>query len=174
MTITTVRRGGVVTFRGNPVTLLGEEVQPGTPAPGFTVIGADMAPHGPDENAGRVRLISSVPSLDTDVCDSQTRRFHEELAGLDGVSVWTVSVDLPMAQRRWCATSGLTGAQTFSDHRDLSFGLAYGVVVEELRMLARAVFVIGRDNQVTYAQYVPEVGEHPDYAAAVAAVRAAL
>ncbi|GAA2601613.1 thiol peroxidase [Actinomadura fulvescens] len=158
-------------FRGRPVTLLGDEVRAGDPAPDFTVLANDFTPVTLASSKGQVRIISAVPSLDTDVCDQQTRRFNEEAAR--DITVLTVSVDLPFAQRRWCGAAGLDSVLTLSDHRDLSFGLAYGVAVRELRLLARAVFVVDADDQVTYAEYVPEIGLHPGYEAALAAARAA-
>ncbi len=169
-----VERTGVTTFQGRPVTLLGNEVRAGQPAPEFTVLANDFSPVTLASSAGQVRILSVVPSLDTGVCDQQTRRFNEEAGRLDGVTVLTVSADLPFAQRRWCGAAGLDAVQTVSDHRDLSFGLGYGVVLAGFRLLARAVFVVDAADQVVYAQYVAEVGEHPDYDAAIAAVRAAI
>ncbi|OLB77576.1 MAG: lipid hydroperoxide peroxidase [Actinobacteria bacterium 13_2_20CM_2_71_6] len=171
---TPIERTGVTAFRGRPVTLLGPQLRPGDPAPDFTVVGPDMAPATLGSSAGRVRLIASVPSLDTEVCDLEARRFNEEAARLDGVSVLTVSADLPFAQQRWCAASGATAIQVGSDHRDLSFGLAYGVAVKELRLLARAVFVVDAADTVVYVEYVPESGQHPNYTEALRAVRAAV
>jgi thioredoxin-dependent peroxiredoxin len=166
-----VERAGVTTFRGRPVTLLGPEVKPGDKAPDFTVTGAGFAAVTLADTRGKVRLFSVLPSLDTEVCDLQTRRFTKEAAGLDGVAVWTVSVDLPFAQQRWCGAAELDGVHTVSDHRDLSFGLAYGVVVSEFRLLARSVFVVDGDDTVVYAEYVPEIGLHPSYDAALEALR---
>jgi len=122
---------------------------------------------------GSVRILSSVPSLDTGVCDAQTRRFNEEAAKLDGVKVLTISADLPFAQKRWCASSGLEDVITLSDHRDLSFGNAYGVVMKELRLLARAVFVVDSNDKITYVEYVSEGTNHPDYEAAIQAAKEA-
>ncbi|GIF16427.1 thiol peroxidase [Actinoplanes teichomyceticus] len=158
------------TFRGRPVVLRGPRLRAGDPAPDCTVLADDFTPVRLLSAATGIRIISSVPSLDTDVCDQQTRRFHEEATRLTGVSVLTVSVDLPFAQRRWCATSGLDGVRTLSDHRELAFGQAYGVAVAELRVLARAVFVLGPDDVIRYAQYVGEIGEHPGYDEVLAAV----
>jgi len=167
------QRRGVTTFRGRPVTVLGPELGVGDPAPRFTVVGPDMAPVTAESLAGAVRLLSSVPSLDTPVCDLQTRRFDEAVAALDGVTVLTVSTDLPFAQARWSTAAGTTGVRLASDHRDLSFGLAHGVVVAELRLLARAVFVIDADDTVVHVEYVPAADQLPDVDAAVAAARAA-
>jgi thioredoxin-dependent peroxiredoxin len=166
---TVVERTGVATFRGRPVTLLGTEVRQGDAAPDFTVLASDMSPVTLASFAGTVRVIAAVPSLDTGVCDQQTRRFNEEAAKMDGVNVLTVSADLPFAQARWCGAAGVDRVHTLSDHRDLSFGLAYGVAVKELRLLARAVFVVDAEGTVLHAEYVPEVGQHPDYEAAIAA-----
>ncbi|MCM3387464.1 thiol peroxidase [Ureibacillus chungkukjangi] len=162
-----------VTFKNNPVTLIGNEVKVGEKAPDFTVLANDLSPVTLKDSEGKVRLISVVPSLDTGVCDAQTRRFNEEVVALgDGVAFYTVSVDLPFAQKRWCAAAGLEGAQTVSDHKDLSFGKAYGVYMEELRLLARSVFVIDSEGTVTYAEYVSEGTSHPNYEAAIEAVKA--
>ncbi len=166
-------RTDVTTFRGRPVTLMGSEVRVGDPAPDFTVLANDFSPVTLASSAGTVRIVSVVPSLDTAVCDQQTRRFNTEAASIGGVTVLTVSVDLPFAQQRWCGASGIDNVQTVSDHRDLSFGQAYGVAIAELRVLARAVFVIGSDDRVRYVEYVPEVGQHPDYEAALQAARVA-
>ncbi|MFP3124786.1 thiol peroxidase [Ectobacillus funiculus] len=162
-----------VTFLGDSVTLLGNEVKVGEQAPNFTVLADDLSPVTLDTYKGAVKLISVVPSVDTGVCAAQTRKFNEEAAGLEDVKILTISVDLPFAQNRYCATEGLENAVTLSDHRDLSFGQAYGVAIEELRLLTRAVFVINSENQVTYAEYVDEVTNHPNYEAALEAAKAA-
>ncbi|WP_329107741.1 thiol peroxidase [Micromonospora sp. NBC_01699] len=164
-----VERTGVTTFRGRPITLLGTEITVGSRAPDFTILANDFSPLTLASSAGSVRIFSVVPSLDTDVCDQQTRRFNQEAAAIGGVRVLTVSVDLPFAQGRWCGAAGIDGVETGSDHRDLSFGLAYGVAISEFRLLARAVFVVDADDQVVHVEYVPEVGQHPDYAAALEA-----
>ena len=161
-----------VTFKNNPVTLVGNEVKVGDQAPDFTVLANDLSPVTLKDSEGKVRLISVVPSLDTGVCDAQTRRFNEEVAALgEAVAFYTVSADLPFAQKRWCAAAGLEGVHTVSDHRDLSFGEAYGVHMQELRLLARSVFVIDSKGTVTYVEYVPEGTSHPDYEAAIEAVK---
>ncbi|MBP3040384.1 thiol peroxidase [Bacillaceae bacterium Marseille-Q3522] len=162
-----------ITFKGNPVTLLGNEVKAGERAPEFTVLANDLSEVTLADTKGHVRLISVVPSIDTGVCDAQTRRFNEEAAKLDNVKVLTISCDLPFAQKRWCAAAGIENLQTLSDHRDLSFGKAYGVAIEELRLLARAVFVIDSNDTVTYTEYVSEATNHPNYEAAVEAAKAA-
>ncbi|TCP32059.1 thiol peroxidase (atypical 2-Cys peroxiredoxin) [Scopulibacillus darangshiensis] len=161
-----------VTFKGNPITLLGDEVMAGVKAPNFTALDNSLAEKTLNDYQG-IRIISVVPSLDTGVCDAQTRRFNEELATVDNATVITVSVDLPFAQKRWCGSAGLEHAVTLSDHRDLSFGKAYGVVMEELRLLARSVFVIDSADNVVYAEYVKEGTDHPDYEKAIEAAKAA-
>ncbi len=157
-------RKGVVTFKGNPLTLVGSEIRPGMKAPEFQVLGNDLSTYTLDHSRGKIRLISAVPSLDTPVCDQQTRRFNEEAARLPlDVEIITISMDLPFAQKRFCSVAGIERVRCFSDHRDASFGIAYGVLIKELRLLARSVFVIDRDGVVRYAEYVPEITNHPDY-----------
>ncbi|AIE61030.1 thiol peroxidase [Bacillus methanolicus] len=162
-----------ITFKGNPVTLLGNEVKVGDKAPDFKVLANDLSEVTLADTKGQVRLISVVPSLDTGVCDAQTRRFNEEASKLDNVKVLTISVDLPFAQKRWCGANGIENVQTLSDHRDLSFGEAYGVAIKELRLLARAVFVIDSNDTVTYVEYVSEATNHPNYEAAIEAAKQA-
>lgn len=162
-----------ITFKGNPVTLLGTQVKVGDKAPNFKVLANDLSPVTLDDSKGKVRIISVVPSIDTGVCDAQTRRFNEEAAKLDNVQVLTISVDLPFAQNRWCASAGIENVQLLSDHRDLSFGTAYGVAIKELRLLARAVFVIDSNDTITYVEYVKESTNHPDYESAIEAAKAA-
>lgn len=161
-----------ITFKGNPVTILGNEVKVGDQAPDFKVLANDLSEVTLADTKGQVRLISVVPSLDTGVCDAQTRRFNEEAANLGNVKVLTVSVDLPFAQKRWCGAAGVENVQTLSDHRDLSFGESYGVIIKELRLLARAVFVIDSNDKVTYVEYVSEATNHPNYEAALEAAKA--
>lgn len=163
----------VTKFKGNDVTLLGNQVKVGDKAPKFTVLANDLSEVTLDSTKGSVRLISVVPSIDTGVCDAQTRRFNEEAAKLDNVKVLTVSVDLPFAQKRWCGANGIDNVQTLSDHRDLSFGEAYGVAIQELRLLARSIFVVDSNDNVTYVEYLPEVTEHPNYEAAIEAAKTA-
>ncbi len=162
-----------VTFKGNAITLLGNEVKVGDKAPNFTVLANDLSQVTLESTKGQVRLITSVPSLDTGVCDAETRRFNEEANSLGNVKILTVSVDLPFAQKRWCAASGIENVQTLSDHRDLSFGEAFGVAIQELRLLARAVFVVDSNDTVTYVEYVSEATNHPNYEAALEAAKAA-
>lgn len=169
-------RFGVVEGAGGPLTLLGPEIRPGDVAPGFTVYGHDFSPHSWEELFHRKpTLLSSVPSLDTGICDAETRRFNEEAASRgEKVDIYTISVDLPTAQKRWCGNAGIEQVKTFSDYRDLSFGDAYGCHIKETRLLTRAVFVVDADGVVQYVEYVPKIGQHPDYDAAVAALDALL
>ncbi len=162
-----------VTFKEKPVTLLGNEVKVGDQAPDFKVLANDLSEVTLADSKGSVRLIAAVPSVDTGVCDAEVRRFNEEASKLDNVKVLTISVDLPFAQKRWCAAAGIENVQTLSDHRDLSFGKAYGAAIEELRLLARSVFVIDSSDKITYVEYVSEVTSHPNYEAAIEAAKAA-
>ncbi len=161
-----------VTFKGNAITLLGNEVKVGDVAPEFTVLANDLSPVTLEDLKGNVTVISVIPSIDTGVCDAQTRRFNEEAAQLEGVRIVTISVDLPFAQKRWCGAAGIDKVQTLSDHRELSFGKAFGVAIEELRLLTRSVFVLDAEGRVTYAEYVPEATDHPNYEAAISAAKA--
>jgi len=166
-----VERKEAVTLRGKPFTLVGPEIKVGDPAPDFTVIANDMSPVKLADTAGKVRILATVPSLDTPVCDAETRRFNEEAANLPGVEILTVSMDLPMAQKRWCGAAGVQNVRTLSDYRERSLGPAYGVLIRELQLDARAVFVLDKDNTVRYVEYVKEVADHPNYDAALAATR---
>lgn len=163
-----------ITLHGNPVTVRGKQLAVGDAAPEFSLLDNDLNPVSLRDFGYQVKLISIVPSLDTGVCDHQTRRFNQELGSLDNVVVITVSVDLPFAQKRWCGNAGLDHAITLSDHLDVNFGKAYGVLIEELRILARAVLVLDSNNKVTYVEYLNEVTQHPDYDKALAAVKALL
>jgi thioredoxin-dependent peroxiredoxin len=162
-----------VTFKGNPITLPATEVKVGDKAPDFKVLANDLSVVTFESTKGQVRLIASVPSIDTGVCDAEVRRFNEAAANLDNVKVLTVSVDLPFAQKRWCGAAGIENVQTVSDHRELSFGEAYGVAIKELRLLTRAVFVVDSSDTVTYVEYVPEATDHPNYEAAIEAAKQA-
>ncbi|MFQ6098441.1 MAG: thiol peroxidase [Armatimonadota bacterium] len=165
-------RAGVVTIKGDPLTLVGNEVRVGAKAPDFTAVDNDLNPVTLSSLRGDVCILCSVPSLDTPVCDVETRRFNEEAASLgENVSVVVVSMDLPFAQKRWCGAAGVDRVQTLSDHRDASFGLAYGVLIKELRLLARAVFVVDREGSIRYAELVKEVTNEPDYEAALRVAR---
>lgn len=162
-----------ITFLNKPVTLIGNEVQIGDTVPDFTVLDNELNEVTLSNSVGKVRIISVIPSIDTGVCDAQTRRFNEEASNLSNVEVLTISVDLPFAQKRWCAANGLENVKTLSDHRNLSFGEAFGVYIKELRLLARAVFVIDSNNKVTHVEYVREATNHPNYEAAIEAAKAA-
>lgn len=164
-------RKGVVTIHGNPLNLVGNPVKEGDKAPDFTVLDNDLKPVSLSTYKGKVCIISSVPSLDTPVCDMETRRFNTEAGKLsDDVVILTVSMDLPFAQKRWCGAAGVTKVKTLSDHRDASFGVAYGVLIKELRLLARAVFVVDRQGILRYVELVKEITTEPNYEAALQAV----
>jgi thiol peroxidase len=161
-----------VTMKGNPLTLVGNEVKVGQKAPDSEVIANDMSSVKLSSFKGKVCIICSVPSLDTSVCDIETRRFNEEAGKLGGdVVVLTISMDLPFAQKRWCGAAGVKNVQTLSDHRDASFGKAYGVLIKELRLLARAVFVVDKSGTIRYIQIVNEVASEPNYEAALKAAK---
>lgn len=165
-------RPGIVTMKGNPLTLVGTELKVGDQAPAFVALDNDLSPVSLDSFRGKVCIISSVPSLDTPVCDMETRRFNNEAGTLgDDVVVLTISMDLPFAQKRWCGAAGVERVQTLSDHRDASFGKAYGVLIKELRLLARAVFVLDQQGTIRYLQLVKEIAEEPDYDSVLNAVR---
>ncbi|WP_245683808.1 thiol peroxidase [Vulcanibacillus modesticaldus] len=164
-------RNGIVTFAGNPVTLLGPEIKVGDKAPDFTVVDNSLKPVSLSDFDG-VKLISVVPSLDTPVCDAQTRRFNEEAANLNA-TVLTISVDLPFAQKRWCGAAGIDRVITLSDYQSMSFGKAYGTYIKDLRLEARAIFVLNSENEVIYVEYVKEVTDHPNYEKAIQAVKEA-
>lgn len=169
------QRKGAITFQGNPLTLVGQEVKVGDKAPEFTAVKTDLSPASLSDYAGKVIVISSVPSLDTPVCDLQTRRFNSEATALgDEVAILTLSMDLPFAQARWCGAAGVEALTTLSDHKDAAFGLAYGLLIEELRLLARAVLVLDREGVIRYFQLVGEMTEEPDYEAALGAVKGLL
>jgi len=164
-------RRNAVTLKGKPFTLLGPELKSGDPAPDFEVVGADLTPVTLQDTDGRIRIFSSVPSLDTPVCDTMTRRFNTEAAGLPEVKIYTVSMDLPFAQSRWCAASGVDQIVMLSDHRTGSFGESYGTLVKELRLDSRAIFVVDGEGVVRHVEYVGEIADQPDYAAALDCVR---
>ncbi len=160
-----------ITFKGNPLTLVGNSVEVGDAAPAFQVAGNDLSPVTLSDYKGKVVLLTTVPSLDTPVCDTETRKFNEAAGSLGGAAVLTVSMDLPFAQARWCGAAGVENVTTASDYRDASLGKAYGVLIQELHLLARAVFVIDKDGVVQYKQIVEEVTNEPDYDAALAAAK---
>jgi thiol peroxidase len=160
-------------MRGNPLTLIGPELKPGDAAPDFDLVDSALKPVTLADTAGHVRIVSVVPSLDTPVCDAQTKRFNDAAGSLAGIDVLTVSMDLPFAQRRWCDAFAVDHVKMLSDHKDASFGTNYGTLIKELRIESRAIFVIDRNNRVCHAEYVKEVADHPDYEAALRAARAA-
>ena len=165
-------RSGAVTMRGNPLTLIGSEVKVGDPAPDIEVLDNDLAPVRLSDYKGKVCIVSTVPSLDTPVCDMETRRFNQEAAELgDDIVILTISTDLPFAQKRWCGAAGVEKVVTLSDHRDAAFGDAYGVLVKELRLLARSVFVVDKEGIIRYIQLVKEIAEEPDYDAVINAAK---
>lgn len=165
-------RDGLVTMKGNPITLMGTELQVGDQAPDFVAMDTDLNPVSFDSFRGKVCIISSVPSLDTPVCDMETRRFNDEAGRLgDDVEILTISMDLPFAQKRWCGAAGVDKVQTLSDHRDAAFGQAYGVLIKDLRLLARAVFVVDKEGTIRYIELVKEIASEPDYDSVLTAVK---
>lgn len=168
-------RAGLVTMKGNPVTLVGHEVKPGDTAPDFTLYAMPGAPVGLHALEGKVKVFNVIVSVDTPVCDVQTRKFNEEAAKLgNDVEIVTVSMDLPFALKRYCAAEGIDKVRTLSDYKDASFGESYGVLIKENRLLARSIFVVGKDDKVKYVEIVPEIASEPNYEAAISAVKAAL
>jgi thiol peroxidase len=166
-----------VTFKGNPISLGGSEVKPGQDAPDFTALDTSLQPVRLSDARGKVIILSAVPSVDTPVCDTETRRFNEEAAKLgEGIEVWTLSMDLPFAQKRWCAAAGIDRVKLLSDFRERSFGPNYGVEIKDSALAglhARAVFVVGKDGKVKHAEYVKEIASEPNYDAALKAASAA-
>jgi len=163
---------GAVTFQGNPLTLLGRTVVAGMKAPDFTVSGTGLEPVRLADTKG-VRVFTTVPSLDTPVCDAQVRRFNQEAAKLPGVTIYAVSADLPFAQARWCGGAGIDKVKTLSDHLAMSFADAWGLHIKELRLLARGVFVVDSTGTITYAELVKEIASSPNFEAALEAVKKA-
>ncbi len=165
-------RKGAVTFMGNPLTLVGKALAVGDAAPDVTLLDNDLKAVTLGAFRGKVCVLASVPSLDTPVCDMETRRFNAEAAGLgDDTLILTVSMDLPFAQKRWCGAAGVDRVVTLSDHRDAAFGAAYGVLIKELRLLARSIFIVDRQGTIRYIQHVEEVSREPDYEAVLAALK---
>ncbi len=165
-------RTGIITFKGNPMTLLGPDIKVGDTAPDFKVVDNGLQPVTLADLKGKAALISVVPSLDTPVCDTMTRKFNEEAAKLPaGMAVFTVSLDLPFAQKRWCGNAGIDRVKTLSDYQDRAFGLNWGLLIKELKLLARAVYVVDKAGKVVYREIVKEVTAEPDYAAALAAAK---
>jgi thiol peroxidase len=160
-------------MKGNPLTLIGPELKAGDKAPDFKLVDNGLKNMTLADTGRNVRIISVVPSLDTPVCDAQTKRFNEEAAKLPGVDIFTVSMDLPFAQKRWCGAFGVDKVKMLSDHRDGSFGTNYGTLIKDLRIESRAIFVLDRGNTIRHVEYVKEVAEHPNYDTALAAARSA-
>jgi thiol peroxidase len=157
-------RPGIVTIHGNPLTLMGEEIKVGAAAPDAELVDNDLKGVKLSSYRGKTLVVATVPSLDTPVCDLETRRFNDEAGHLGGdIQMLTISMDLPFAQKRWCGAAGVERLKTLSDHREAAFGLGYGVLIKELRLLARAVFIIDREGKVQYVQLVKEMSSEPNY-----------
>lgn len=169
-----VERPNAFVFKGAPQTLIGPELKAGEKAPAFQAVGNDLNPVQSTAFTGKVRIINSVPSLDTGICSAQTRRFNQEAANLgDNVVVLTVSMDLPFAQKRWCGAEGIDRVITLSDHKDAAFSLAYGTHIGAFRLCSRAVFVVDSTDTIVHVQYMPAGAQEPNYEAAIEAARAA-
>jgi thiol peroxidase len=163
-----------VLLKGKPMTLAGSEIKVGQKAPDFKLLAIDSTNVELSQSEGKVRLLSVVHSLDTNVCDLQTQRFEQEAAKFENVVIYAISMDLPFAQARYCGAHDIKNLKTLSDHREASFGRAYGVLIEELRLLSRAIFIVGRDDTIRYVEYVPEVTQYPDYDKAIEALKKAV
>ena len=168
-----MERAGATTLKGNPLTLIGPELKAGDAAPDFHMVDNGLKPVSLKDTGNQVRIISVIPSLDTPVCDAQTKRFNAEASKLPNVSIITVSMDLPFAQKRWCGAFGVDNVKMLSDHVDGSFGSGYGTLIKELRIESRAIFVLDPENKIRHAEYVKEVADHPNYEAALSAARSA-
>ena len=167
-----MERTGIITFQGSGLTLLGEPVEVGQTAKNFSVINNELGAATLEDYKGNICIISSVPSLDTSVCSIQTKRFNDEAVNLgDDVKILTISMDLPFAQARWCGAMDVENVVTLSDYKDADFGMKYGVLIKELRLLSRAVFVVDKDGVITYSQIVPEITNEPNYEEVLAAVK---
>ena len=160
-----------ITFQGGEVHLEGVSLVEGAKAPDFTGVKTDLSPWSLKDAGDTVKIISSVPSLDTPVCDIQTKRFNKEASSLKGVTVVTVSLDLPFAQARWCAAANANSHIVLSDYAERDFGKKFGTLIKELKLLTRAVFVLDKNNVVKYVQYVPEITNEPDYESAIKAAK---
>jgi thiol peroxidase len=167
-------RAAATTMRGRPLTLVGPEIRAGQPSPKARVLAQDLSEVTLGETQGQVQVLLTVPSVDTPVCAAETKRFNEEAARLPNVAIKVVSVDLPFALKRWCGAEKVEDLQLLSDHRDLEFGTKFGTLVQELRILSRAAFVVDGRGQVVYAEYVPEIADHPNYEAILTAARQAV
>ena len=166
-----MERAGATTLKGNPLTLVGPELKAGDAAPDFSLVDNGLKPVTLKDTGTQVRIISVVPSLDTPVCDAQTKRFNEEAAKLPGVEIFTISMDLPFAQKRWCGNFGIDKIKMLSDHRSGSFGEHYGTLIKDMRIESRAIFVLDQDDTIKHVEYVKEVADHPNYETALAAAR---
>lgn len=170
-----LERKDAVTMEGAPLTLMGEEVRKGKKAPDFRVLDQALKEVTLENTKGKIRLIASVPSLDTPICDLQIKRFNDEASALSkDIVILFVSMDLPFAQKRFCQEYNIKKVKAVSDHRDADFGLKYGVLIKELRLLARAVFVVDSSDTIRYVEYVDDITHHPDYEAALAALKGIL
>lgn len=167
-------RKGVVSMQGNALTLCGPELKVGATAPEFTVLDAALQPVKLSDFKGQIKVISTIPSIDTGVCAMQTRRFNQEAAELEGVAILTISCDLPFALGRFCGAEGIDKVKTLSDHKETEFGLKYGFLIKELRLLNRGIIVLDRNDKVVYVEYVKENTDLPDFDAALAAVKTLL
>lgn len=168
-------RAGIVTFKGNPVTLLGPALKAGDKAPDFRVVDTALTPVTLADFRGKIKIISAVPSLDTPVCDMETRRFNQEATHLpDKVVILTISMDLPFAQSRWCGSAGIDQVKTLSDYQERSFALAYGILIKELQLLTRSIFILDSSDTIRYIQLVGEITDEPDYAEVLGAVKGLL
>jgi len=165
------KRTGIVTMKGTPITLVGHEIKPGDKARDFQCLTKELTPYGLKDMEGKIKIISVVPSIDTGVCNLQTLRFNNEAEKLNNVAIATISMDLPFALSRYCGDKGINNLIVLSDHKDASFGLAYGFLIEELRLLSRGVLVIDQNNVVKYVEYVKEIATEPDYEKALAVAR---
>jgi thioredoxin-dependent peroxiredoxin len=166
-----MERTGATTLMGKPMNLSGPELKAGDTAPDFHATDPSMQTITLSDTGSGVRIFSVVPSLDTPVCDAQTKRFNEEAANLPGVTVYTISADLPFAQKRWCGAFGVDRVKMLSDHKEMSFGENYGTHIKDMRIESRAIFVVDKDNKIKYAEYVKEVADHPDYDSALKAAK---
>jgi thioredoxin-dependent peroxiredoxin len=166
-----MERQAATTFKGNPLTLVGPELKPGDKAPDFDVVDGTLQPFSLDKTGNAVRIFSVLPSLDTPVCDMQTKRFNTEACQLPNVKIFTISMDLPFAQKRYCDAFAVDNIKMLSDHKSASFGSAYGTLIKEWRVESRAIFVVDKNNTIQHAEYVKEVADHPNYEAALAKAR---
>jgi len=169
-----MERPAATTMKGNPLTLIGPELKVGDAAPDFSLVDKGLKPVTLKDTGNHVRIFSVVPSLDTPVCDAQTKKFNEASAQLPDVDIFTVSMDLPFAQSRWSSAFAVDRVKMLSDHKDGSFGANYGTLIKELRLESRAIFVVDRENRIRHVEYVKEVADFPNYEAALASARSTL